>query len=788
MLIAISRQDESLSANILTGHGLDVNTLTQRVIEKNPKGQYPSNIFSYSENVKAVLEESIEIARSLDFEFVGVEHVLIAIMSKESIATDILQESGMYQDTLINEVVLAKNKFDLIKKKVYEKLTNDNEEDVYEKNIYRKSPKMGNFLQKYTTDITNKAENEEMDVPSQRDEEIQAVIRVLSRRDKNSPVLVGEAGVGKTSIVNALAYKIVNDDVPESLKKKRILSVNMPLLMSGSKYKGELEERIKNLLEDAKKNANVILFIDNFHSVAILSNQDSTSEAGTMLKNALSESQIQIIGATSVNEYKKYIEKDELLKRRIQTITVQEPSEEKAVSMIKSIIKNYEQFHDVKIDDDIIQYAVNLSKKHINYKYLPDKAIDLIDEASSMMKLSRDEQYFDIDDIFKNISDAKFKITRYVNENNLKNVSVMKDEISQLEQVMDSVSDDSLKIYNEKKYLSKEYIEKVISNMTGIPLERLSKSEEEKLLNMRENLSKNVIGQEKAISVITRAIQRARVGLKDDKKPIGSFIFVGPTGVGKTKLAKMLAKELFDDEDAIIKIDMSEYSEKYNVSKMIGSAPGYVGYLEGGQLTEKVSKKPYCVLLFDEIEKAHPDIFDILLQVLDDGYLTDNRGKKVSFRNTIIIMTSNLGSSSIKNQKNFGFVTKDIGDIENNEKIFLQDVKKYFKVEFINRLDDIIVFNCLGKNELRSIIDIQIQEINERLKSRNISIKLDEKAIDYVLDMGYDKEYGARKLSRTIQNLIEYEIAQMILKKEIKDGSVVNISKDKEKLSFEKIL
>ena len=647
---------------------------------------------------------------------------------------------------------------------------------------------MGNFLQKYTTDITNKAENEEMDVPSQRDEEIQAVIRVLSRRDKNSPVLVGEAGVGKTSIVNALAYKIVNDDVPESLKKKRILSVNMPLLMSGSKYKGELEERIKNLLEDAKKNANVILFIDNFHSVAILSNQDSTSEAGTMLKNALSESQIQIIGATSVNEYKKYIEKDELLKRRIQTITVQEPSEEKAVSMIKSIIKNYEQFHDVKIGDDIIQYAVNLSKKHINYKYLPDKAIDLIDEASSMMKLSRDEQYFDIDDIFKNISDAKLKITRYVNENNLKNVSVMKDEISQLEQVMDSVSDDRLKIYNEKKYLSKEYIEKVISNMTGIPLERLSKSEEEKLLNMRENLSKNVIGQEKAISVITRAIQRARVGLKDDKKPIGSFIFVGPTGVGKTKLAKMLAKELFDDEDAIIKIDMSEYSEKYNVSKMIGSAPGYVGYLEGGQLTEKVSKKPYCVLLFDEIEKAHPDIFDILLQVLDDGYLTDNRGKKVSFRNTIIIMTSNLGSSSIKNQKNFGFVTKDIGDIENNEKIFLQDVKKYFKVEFINRLDDIIVFNCLGKNELRSIIDIQIQEINERLKSRNISIKLDEKAIDYVLDIGYDKEYGARKLSRTIQNLIEYEIAQMILKKEITDGSVVNISKDKEKLSFEKIL
>ena len=456
--------------------------------------------------------------------------------------------------------------------------------------------------------------------------------------------------------------------------------------------------------------------------------------------------------------------------------------------MIKSIIKNYEQFHDVKIGDDIIQYAVNLSKKHINYKYLPDKAIDLIDEASSMMKLSRDEQYFDIDDIFKNISDAKLKITRYVNENNLKNVSVMKDEISQLEQVMDSVSDDRLKIYNEKKYLSKEYIEKVISNMTGIPLERLSKSEEEKLLNMRENLSKNVIGQEKAISVITRAIQRARVGLKDDKKPIGSFIFVGPTGVGKTKLAKMLAKELFDDEDAIIKIDMSEYSEKYNVSKMIGSAPGYVGYLEGGQLTEKVSKKPYCVLLFDEIEKAHPDIFDILLQVLDDGYLTDNRGKKVSFRNTIIIMTSNLGSSSIKNQKNFGFVTKDIGDIENNEKIFLQDVKKYFKVEFINRLDDIIVFNCLGKNELRSIIDIQIQEINERLKSRNISIKLDEKAIDYVLDIGYDKEYGARKLSRTIQNLIEYEIAQMILKKEITDGSVVNISKDKEKLSFEKIL
>ncbi|MGP1410508.1 MAG: ATP-dependent Clp protease ATP-binding subunit [Peptoanaerobacter stomatis] len=790
ILIAISRQEKSLVGRILSEHNLYTDDIVQKVLEKNEKGVVPSNVLIYASDIKDIFEESISIANSLSFEFVGLEHVLIAILGKKGIATDILNNSGIYRDDVIDEIIIAKKEFDNIKQKVKDISEYNEVQEDYGRNIYKKPPKISRVLNRYATDITNNAENGELNIVVEREEEIERITHILARRNKNNPVLVGEAGVGKTSVIYAIAQNIVSKKTPNILRNKRIFQLNMPLVVSGSKYKGELEERIRKIIEEVSSSENIILFIDNFHSIAILSNQENTSEAGNMIKNALAEGKLQIIGVTSASEYKRYIEKDDVIKRRIQVVQIKEPSEEKAVKMLMAVKQIYENYHDVRIEQDAIELAVKLSKRYISTMYLPDKAIDIIDEASAKLKLARDEDYYEIDEVLKNIKDAKFRIAKEVRENNIQNVSIIRDEILDLDRIMSSISDERLKIYNEKKILMKKDIECVVSAITGIPIEKLTKTQEDKLLDMRKNISKYVIGQDEAVLSVTRAIQRARTGLKDPKKPIGSFIFLGPTGVGKTQLAKTLARELFDDEDAMIRVDMSEYMEKFDVSKVIGSPPGYVGYSEGGQLTEKVKKKPYCVLLFDEIEKAHPDIFDLLLQVLDEGHLTDSQGRKVDFKNSIIIMTSNIGASAVKKQNNFGFSNQSFEKInddvyKNLEKSFISELKKYFKPEFINRVDEIVVFRQLEKNDISKIAGIMIERLQERLKDRGIHLIIQDSAIETIAKDGYNPEYGARPLLRTIQKMLENEIAQKILLEEIKDNSFVNVIGNKDSLSFE---
>ncbi|MGP1598118.1 ATP-dependent Clp protease ATP-binding subunit [Peptoanaerobacter stomatis] len=790
ILIAISRQEKSLVGRILSEHNLYTDDIVQKVLEKNEKGVVPSNVLIYASDIKDIFEESISIANSLSFEFVGLEHVLIAILGKKGIATDILNNSGIYRDDVIDEIIIAKKEFDNIKQKVKDISEYNEVQEDYGRNIYKKPPKIGRVLNRYATDITNNAENGELNIVVEREEEIERITHILARRNKNNPVLVGEAGVGKTSVIYAIAQNIVSKKAPNILKNKRIFQLNMPLVVSGSKYKGELEERIRKIIEEVSSSENIILFIDNFHSIAILSNQENTSEAGNMIKNALAEGKLQIIGVTSASEYKRYIEKDDVIKRRIQVVQIKEPSEEKAIKMLMAVKQIYENYHDVRIEQDAIELAVKLSKRYISTMYLPDKAIDIIDEASAKLKLARDEDYYEIDEVLKNIKDAKFRIAKEVRENNIQNVSIIRDEILDLDRIMSSISDERLKIYNEKKILMKKDIECVVSAITGIPIEKLTKTQEDKLLDMRKNISKYVIGQDEAVLSVTRAIQRARTGLKDPKKPIGSFIFLGPTGVGKTQLAKTLARELFDDEDAMIRVDMSEYMEKFDVSKVIGSPPGYVGYSEGGQLTEKVKKKPYCVLLFDEIEKAHPDIFDLLLQVLDEGHLTDSQGRKVDFKNSIIIMTSNIGASAVKKQNNFGFSNQSFEKInddvyKNLEKSFISELKKYFKPEFINRVDEIVVFRQLEKNDISKIAGIMIERLQERLKDRGIHLIIQDSAIETIAKDGYNPEYGARPLLRTIQKMLENEIAQKILLEEIKDNSFINVIGNKDSLSFE---
>ncbi|EHL16631.1 hypothetical protein HMPREF9629_01178 [Peptoanaerobacter stomatis] len=790
ILIAISRQEKSLVGRILSEHNLYTDDIVQKVLEKNEKGVVPSNVLIYASDIKDIFEESISIANSLSFEFVGLEHVLIAILGKKGIATDILNNSGIYRDDVIDEIIIAKKEFDNIKQKVKDISEYNEVQEDYGRNIYKKPPKIGRVLNRYATDITNNAENGELNIVVEREEEIERITHILARRNKNNPVLVGEAGVGKTSVIYAIAQNIVSKKAPNILRNKRIFQLNMPLVVSGSKYKGELEERIRKIIEEVSSSENIILFIDNFHSIAILSNQENTSEAGNMIKNALAEGKLQIIGVTSASEYKRYIEKDDVIKRRIQVVQIKEPSEEKAIKMLMAVKQIYENYHDVRIEQDAIELAVKLSKRYISTMYLPDKAIDIIDEASAKLKLARDEDYYEIDEVLKNIKDAKFRIAKEVRENNIQNVSIIRDEILDLDRIMSSISDERLKIYNEKKILMKKDIECVVSAITGIPIEKLTKTQEDKLLDMRKNISKYVIGQDEAVLSVTRAIQRARTGLKDPKKPIGSFIFLGPTGVGKTQLAKTLARELFDDEDAMIRVDMSEYMEKFDVSKVIGSPPGYVGYSEGGQLTEKVKKKPYCVLLFDEIEKAHPDIFDLLLQVLDEGHLTDSQGRKVDFKNSIIIMTSNIGASAVKKQNNFGFSNQSFEKInddvyKNLEKSFISELKKYFKPEFINRVDEIVVFRQLEKNDISKIAGIMIERLQERLKDRGIHLIIQDSAIETIAKDGYNPEYGARPLLRTIQKMLENEIAQKILLEEIKDNSFINVIGNKDSLSFE---
>ena len=633
-------------------------------------------------------------------------------------------------------------------------------------------------MNQYGTDLTKRAIEGKLDPVIGRKNEIERVIQILSRRMKNNPCLIGEPGVGKTAVVEGLAQKIVAGDVPESLKDKRVVTLDITSMVAGAKYRGDFEDRIKKCLNEVKKAKDVILFIDEIHTIVGAGSAEGAVDAANILKPLLARGEIQLIGATTLNEYRKYIEKDSALERRFSPVTVTEPSSEDTLKILEGIKDKYEAHHNVKITDEAMKAAVDLSVRYINDRFLPDKAIDLIDEAASKVRM----RAYTVPDSLKKLEEEISAISKEKEE------AVRSQDFEKAATLRDKEHEAKDKLEKEKQKwesknskevitLTEEDIAEVISSWTRIPVKKLTQDENEKLRNLEKSLHERVVGQNEAVEAVAKAIRRGRVGLKDPNRPIGSFLFLGPTGVGKTELSKALAESLFGNEDSMIRIDMSEYMEGHSVSKLIGSPPGYVGFEEGGQLTEKIRRNPYSVILFDEIEKAHPDVMNMLLQILDDGRLTDSNGRTVNFKNTVIIMTSNIGARLITDKKTLGFTSKeenkeDKKEYEDIKKDVLAELKKEFKPEFINRIDEIIVFHKLQKEEMRQIVDIMLKQVIKRMEVQNIKIKIDDKVKDKIIEEGTDANYGARPLKRTIQNLLEDKIAEAIL-----DGKIL---KDKE--------
>ncbi len=643
-------------------------------------------------------------------------------------------------------------------------------------------------LNQYSRDLTELAKEGKLDPVIGREEEIQRVIQILSRRTKNNPCLIGEPGVGKTAIAEGLAIKIIEGNVPDTIQNKRVLTLDLSGMVAGSKYRGEFEERIKRVLAEVKNDGKVLLFLDELHTIIGAGGAEGAIDASNILKPSLARGEIQLIGATTIDEYRKYIEKDAALERRFQPVMVDEPSEEETIKILKGLRDRYEKHHGVKISEDALVAAVRMSSRYLNDRFLPDKAIDLIDEASSRVRLgiySAPKELKEIEEELEKLEQEKENAI--VSEAYEKAGEIKKKQLKKEEKKNKIIAKWEKEKSSVKLFVDENQIAEIVSNWTKIPVKKLEQEEAERLRNLEGILHERVVGQEEAVSAVSKAIRRGRVGLKDPKRPIGSFLFLGPTGVGKTELSKALAEAMFGSENTIIRIDMSEYMEKHSVSKLIGSPPGYVGYEEGGQLSEKVRRNPYSVILFDEIEKAHPDVFNILLQVLDDGHITDAQGRKVNFKNTILIMTSNAGAESIISPKKLGFTTVE-NEKENYEQMkenVMGEVKRIFKPEFLNRIDEIIVFHALNKENIRAIVSIMSDVMIKRTKKQmDITVILEDSAKDYIVEKGYDEKFGARPLRRALQSKIEDRLAEEILDGKVKKGDTVTISYEKEELKF----
>ncbi|MFG6319922.1 MAG: ATP-dependent Clp protease ATP-binding subunit [Clostridia bacterium] len=719
-------------------------------------------VLGFTPRTKKILENAFMEAKKLGSDYIGTEHILIGIMKEgDSIAVRIMLDLGIRIEDVYNEIVRVLND--------YESISNGNLKTT--KGSYNNTQTLNQF----GTDLSIQAMEGKLDPVIGRNEETERVIEILSRRTKNNPCLLGEPGVGKTAVIEGLAQKIVSGNVPENLKNKRVVTLDVSSMVAGAKYRGDFEERIKKALGEVKKAKDIILFIDEIHTIVGAGAADGAIDAANILKPMLARREIQLVGATTSKEYRKYIERDSALERRFQPVQIQEPSTEEAEKILKGIRDKYEAHHNVKITDDAIKAAVELSSKYINDRYLPDKAIDLIDEASVKSRL---KTYVEPDNI-KKLEDKFEKTIREkedaINVQDFEKAAKLRDKEKELSKKLEIESEKWRDARTNKVInIEKEDVAIIVSNWTGIPLSKISESETEKLKNLENELHKRVIGQDEAVSAVARAIRRSRVGLKDPNRPIGSFLFLGPTGVGKTELTKALAESLFGSESSMIRVDMSEFMEQHSVSKLIGSPPGYVGYEEAGGLTEQVRKKLYSVILFDEIEKAHPDVMNLLLQILDDGRLTDSQGRVVNFKNTVIIMTSNIGARNITDKKTMGFgVSNSNEEYENIKKDVMQEVKQMLKPEFINRIDEIIVFHKLTRNNIENIIDIMLDGVKEKMLKQNVSLDVKQSAKDFILDHGIDENFGARPLKRTIQNYIEDKLAESIL-----DG----LSKDSKKL------
>ena len=787
ILYGLVKEGSGVAAKVLSNQGIEPDMVIDKIVELVGNEAPITETMGFTPRSKRVIETSFIEARKLGYNYIGTEHLLIGILREaDSIAARILLELNINIPRLYNEIIKVINEGE-------DYAPDSDNGKGGKKGSYNQTPTLNQFGE----DLTKKAEEGKLDPIIGRKEEIERVIQILSRRTKNNPCLIGEPGVGKTAAVEGLAEKIVSGDVPEILKGKRVVTMDISGMVAGSKYRGDFEERIKKALDEVKKAGDVILFIDEIHTIVGAGAAEGAIDAANILKPLLARGEIQLIGATTLNEYRKYIEKDAALERRFSPVIVNEPSEKDTVKILKGLRDKYEAHHGVKITDEAIDAAVKMSVRYINDRFLPDKAIDLIDEAASRAKLKSYTEPDSLKKLQEEIEEVENDKEEAVRSQKFEKAASLRDKQKELKEKYEK-EQKKWQNKNNKSVtnITEENIAEVIASWTGIPAKKITEDENERLKNLEKTLHERVIGQNEAVEAVAKAIRRGRVGLKDPKRPIGSFLFLGPTGVGKTELSKALAEALFGDENAMVRIDMSEYMEPHSVSKLIGSPPGYVGFDEGGQLTEKIRRKPYSVILFDEIEKAHPDVMNMLLQILEDGRLTDAQGRTVNFKNTVIIMTSNIGARLITDKKTLGFTKTENGDkgkeeaenkdYEETKKEVMEALKKELRPEFINRIDEIIVFHKLTDNEIGKIIDIMLKEVIDRLAAQKIKIELEPEVKELIASKGIDKNFGARPLRRTIQSVLEDRLAEEILDGNLKKNKVNKIGVKDGKVIVEK--
>ncbi|MBO8158007.1 ATP-dependent Clp protease ATP-binding subunit [Thermosyntropha sp.] len=777
ILLGLLREGEGIGARALTSLGIDLGKVRQEVIKvvgqrgevEKPEGDLP-----ITPRAKKVFNLAFDEARLQGVNYVGTEHLLLALLrEEEGVAGQVLMSMGVKLDEVREQVMLllgGEAGLNIGNPPIYQEPVIN---QINPQSVKRKAKSKTPVLDNFSRDLTQDALEGRLDPVIGREKEIERVIQVLSRRTKNNPVLIGDPGVGKTAIVEGLAQRIVENRVPEILSNKRVVALDLSAMIAGTKYRGEFEDRLTKIVNEIKSAGDIIVFIDELHTIVGAGAAEGAIDAANILKPSLARGEFQCVGATTLDEYRKHIEKDAALERRFQPILVDEPSIEESIEILKGLRDRYEAHHGIKISDKAIETAVKLSARYITDRFLPDKAIDLIDEGASKLRLANYVLPDDLKELEAKLEEIIKEKEEAINAQEYEKAAQLRDEEQKLRDEIENRRKEWVNQRNkELRILEEEDIAKIVSDWTGIPVSKLAEEETERLVHLEDVLHQRVIGQDEAVKSVARAVRRARAGLKNPKRPIASFIFLGPTGVGKTELARALAEVMFGSEDALIRLDMSEYMEKHAVSRMIGSPPGYVGYDEGGQLTEKVRRKPYSVILLDEIEKAHPEVFNVLLQVLEDGRLTDGQGRTVDFRNTIIIMTSNVGAESIRNAKKVGF-SKGDDEAENYAKMkerVMEHLKQTFRPEFINRIDEIIVFKSLADEQLRQIIDLLLKDVKERIAENGYDLEVTEAAKEVIMKSGYDPQFGARPLKRAIQKMVEDTIAEEILKKTVVPG------------------
>ena len=789
LLLGLIKLGQGVAVNVLQKMGLDLETVRMEVekqVGTGPDQKMIGNI-PYTPRVKKVLALAAREAKALNHTYVGTEHILLGLLREgDGVAARVLKNLDVDIEQTRQEILKELDpNFAATEEAGAAPAAAPGEvpeKPVGEKKGEVKTP----ALKAFGRDLTEIARKSEMDPVIGRKNEIERVIQILCRRTKNNPVLLGEAGVGKTAIVEGLAQEIAGGNVPELLRDKRVITLDLALMVAGTKYRGQFEERIKAVMDEIRRAKNIILFIDELHTIVGAGSAEGTMDASNIIKPALSRGELQCIGATTLNEYRKYIEKDAALERRFQSVKVEAPSIEEAILILKGLRPKYEEHHKAEFTDKAIEAAVKLSDRYISDRFLPDKAIDLMDEAGSRARIGTMTRPPEVKGLETEIEDIKSQKERAIKNQDFEGAAAMRDKEKHAKEKLETVLKDWRTSREEKRVkVDEEDILHVVSKWTGIPLQRMEQGDMDRLFQVEAEMSKVVIGQKEGVSAICKALRRSRADLKDPRRPIGTFALLGPTGVGKTLLAKTLAEQMFGDSKSLIQLDMSEYMEKFNVSRLVGSPPGYVGYEEGGQLTEQVRRKPYSVVLFDEIEKAHPDVWNMLLQILEEGKLTDNVGRVVNFRNTIILMTSNVGSDTIKKQSSLGFSPiSDEGTYEKMREKILDEAKKTFRPEFLNRLDDIIVFRSMTRPDLIQILDLEIAKVCARLKNKNITLLLDEKAKDLLVGKGYDPQYGACPMRRSVERYLEDPLAEEILRGTLHEGEPITVTSENDKLVF----